>query len=238
MYSESFSICVVLRETLPNSAGLNVSLIKTSVYTGWMKIQWYCTEKEKIHFFQKISFQIRQELLWQHDSDPDLVWSRRQIRDRKLRGVVRDIKIVSRWSPWCWARSRTRSPPLWWLTSWWWWPMSIYLRANSQNVTQWTTWIEQAIQILYLDHDIGFYSNPLSNWILCWKLKIQRNNANNEGSIIKVKFKWVPEDSGSSYQLFFDIIFQKRSALLLLRSLDVFKICFALYPPIMMTKQD
>ena len=56
----------------------------------------------------KMIFQVWQELLRQHDGHPDLVWSRRQIRDRKLRGVLSDIKIVSRCR--MTGRKRTRGP--------------------------------------------------------------------------------------------------------------------------------
>ena len=41
-----------------------------------------------------IYLQVREELLRQHDRDLDLVRSRRQIGDRKLRRVLRDIKMI------------------------------------------------------------------------------------------------------------------------------------------------
>ena len=52
--------------------------------------------------------EVWQELLRQHDCHPDLVRSRGQIWDRKLRGVFSDIKIVSRCR--MTGRKRTRGP--------------------------------------------------------------------------------------------------------------------------------
>ena len=67
--------------------------------------KWVSSPKKRFYWLSEVFtiyhlilmtlyLQIREELLRQHDGDLDLVRSRRQIGDRKLRRVLRDIKMI------------------------------------------------------------------------------------------------------------------------------------------------